>query len=137
MQNTRRAKKRSPQQPPAPGKMNFLTTISALDPKSMKESILVSTDKYAMDNFLNPLTREQTFQQLFAEVSWLRWLAYHIKTNCFYQVDDLNKKTEKLRTFFDQRGNFLRDKYDAADYHVDRAVFNELKLWVSVLLHWA
>ncbi|OTF82231.1 hypothetical protein BLA29_003376 [Euroglyphus maynei] len=105
-------------------KINFLTTLSTMD-SAQKEEITQTTtessssnnNKYNMENFLNPMTRESTFQMLFNE------------------VDDLNKRTEHLRTnFYDRRGNFLRTKYEQSDYHLDRKKFNHLKLWTKNLL---
>lgn len=77
------------------------------------KSCLNTADKYNMDLFINPVTRDETFQMLFDE------------------VEELNKKTEKLRVFFDQRGNFCRDKYEESNYRIDRKLFNEYRAWVS------
>ena len=50
-------------------KMNFLTTMSTMDTNAMPvKTCMVLTDKYNMDHFINPVTREETFQQLFDEV---------------------------------------------------------------------
>lgn len=52
-------------------KINFLTTLSTMDPKQkeeMSESSSSNNDKFNIENFLNPITRENTFQMLFNEV---------------------------------------------------------------------
>lgn len=97
-------------------KTSFLTTISTMDMKvAPQNSCLVMEDKYAMELFLNPVTREDTFKQLFDE------------------VDELNGKTEQLRTkCFDQRGNFMKEKFDKVRLKIERKEFNEYRLWVSV-----
>lgn len=130
-------------------KMNFLTTMSTMDTNAMPvKTCMVLTDKYNMDHFINPVTREETFQQLFDEVCFEKkkslvlcpFFSSHTPFSkqfslliLFSKVDDLNKKTERLRTFFDHRGNFLRDKYDESDYRIDRKQFNEYKAWVMDL----
>ena len=53
---------------------NFLTTLSTMDPKQKEEmsesssSSSSNNDKFNIENFLNPITRENTFQMLFNEV---------------------------------------------------------------------
>lgn len=120
MQDTRRAKKKAAKeaaQRPADGKVTFLTTLSTCDPNELRtKSCLEAADKYDIERFLNPLTREETFQQLFDE------------------VDDLNKSFEKIRTFYDARGRFQRDKYEEQEeIKLDRIQFNEYKLWIKKL----
>ena len=99
------------------GKMTFLTTLSTMDCKNLPtKSCLELKDKYDIDRFLNPVSRDETFKALFDE------------------IDDLNQRTEPLRAnFYDAKGNFLRDKYDAqAEVKVNRTLFNEYKVWVSL-----
>ena len=45
----------------------------------------------------------------------------------------MNKVTQPLRSnFYDVKGNFLRDKYEAqTEVKVNRTQFNEYKVWVS------
>ena len=116
MQN-RRSTKKDNKVAAAEGKpVNFLTTISTADPNALKtKSCLENTDKYGIERFLNPITREETFNELFAE------------------VETINEQTEALRAnFYDDRGQFLRAKYDSqSEVKLDRAKFNEYKLWVS------
>ena len=47
----------------------------------------------------------------------------------------MNKQTEPLRTnFYDPKGNFLRDKYEAQTaLKISRTQFNEFKVWVCVV----
>lgn len=61
-------------------KVNFLVTLSTMDPKQKEEmasgggtneSSSMNSDKFNMENFLNPMTRENTFQMLFNEVMYL------------------------------------------------------------------
>lgn len=50
------------------GKVTFLTTLSTCDPKELRtKSCLEASDKYDIENFLNPGTRDLTFQMLFDE----------------------------------------------------------------------
>ena len=118
MQNRRPKKKTiNDQKMTADGKpINFLTTLSTIDPNELKtKSCLETTEKYDIERFLNPITREETFNELFKE------------------VELVNKLTEKFRSnFFDARGNFLRAKYDAqSEIKMDRAQYNEYIQWVS------
>ena len=127
MQNRRSKKKaaRETAQKAAEGKVNFLTTLSTCNTSELKSpSCLEATDKYDMDRFLNPVTREETFNSLFEEVEYL------------------NKHVDKLRsTCYDARGHFLRDKYEAqADLKIDRTHFNEILIWVrflSIFYYWS
>lgn len=78
---TRRGKKKSAKEVPASqrkqvadavggGKVTFLTTLSTCNPNELRtKSVLENTDKYDIENFLNPGTRDETFQMLFDEVS--------------------------------------------------------------------
>lgn len=121
MQNRRSKKKaaRETAQKAAEGKVNFLTTLSTCNTSELKSpSCLEATDKYDMDRFLNPVTREETFNSLFEEVEYL------------------NKHVDKLRsTCYDARGHFLRDKYEAqADLKIDRTHFNEILIWARKLM---
>ena len=97
-------------------KVNFLTTIHNVNESEMllKATCLQSANKYDMERFINPITREETFNMLFDEVKLL------------------NGKTEKLRNrFFDSRGFFLREKYDQQEeITVHRKQLNEYWLWV-------
>ncbi len=53
-------------------KPTFLTTVSTMDAcKLASPSCLVMKDKYDIERFVNPLTREETFQLLFDEVRLL------------------------------------------------------------------
>ena len=70
---TRRAKKKAAKeagaQPKTDGKMTFLTTLSSIDPNDLRtKSCLEAADKYEIERFLNPVTREETFNMLFDEV---------------------------------------------------------------------
>ena len=53
------------------GKVTFLTTLSTMDTCQglPTKSCLELKDKYDIDRFVNPLTREETFKALFDEVS--------------------------------------------------------------------
>lgn len=123
MQDGRRAKKKAAaaqaaaQRPTGDGKVTFLTTLSTCDPADLRtKSCLEAADKYDIERFLNPSTREETFQMLFDE------------------VDELNKRFEKVRVFYDARGRFLRDKYEEQEESkLDRIQFNEYKLWIKKL----
>ena len=77
MQN-RRAKKKAAKEAAAAqaeggaggGKMTFLTTLSTMDQKDLPtKSCLELADKYEIDRFINPVTRDDTFKLLFEEVS--------------------------------------------------------------------
>ena len=75
MQN-RRSKKKAAKEAAAAkeaeghGKMTFLTTLSTMDQKDMPtKSCLELTDKYDIDRFINPVSREETFPLLFEEVN--------------------------------------------------------------------
>ncbi|KAJ6217166.1 hypothetical protein RDWZM_008323 [Blomia tropicalis] len=120
MQNRRSKKKaaREAQQKVGEEKVNFLTTLSTCDPAELKtKSCLEMADKYDIERFINPTTREETFNELFEE------------------IEDLNKKTEKLRSnFYDARGHFQRDKYEGqSEVKLNRAEFNEFHLWTKKL----
>ena len=116
---TKRSKKGEPAKPPptVDGKVNFLTPLTSADGEVTEErSCLACADKYDIERFINPTTREEAFQELFAE------------------VETVNKKTEKLRTkFYDKKGYFLKEKYDAqSEVKVTRNQLNHYWLWVSV-----
>jgi len=102
---------------PMDGKVNFLTSLSEVSKSQLPDTCLVSEDKYDLSLFVNPVTRRQTFQLLFDEVG------------------TLNAKTEKLRAgFYDVKGCFLRDKYEAQDeIRVQRKQLNEYCLWTRKL----
>lgn len=70
LQNRRARKKDAKTIPPmVNGKITFLTTLSTCDPKVLRtKSCLEASDKYDIENFLNPGTRDVTFQLLFDEV---------------------------------------------------------------------
>lgn len=72
---TRRGKKKSAKEvqkkvaDATGGKVTFLTTLSTCNPNELRtKSCLENTDKYDLENFLNPGTRDETFQMLFDEV---------------------------------------------------------------------
>ena len=68
---TRRAKKKAAKEAATDGKVTFLTTLSTIDPNALRtKSCLEATDKYEIERFLNPITREETFNMLFEEVSY-------------------------------------------------------------------
>lgn len=50
--------------------INFMTTRSEVSVKTaaQMEDCLESIDKYDMERFINPVTREDTFKMLFEEV---------------------------------------------------------------------
>ena len=100
-------------------KVNFLTTIDDISPDQAAEmqSCLENADKYDMERFINPVTREDTFKKLFAE------------------CEKLNTETQPWRTaFFDAAGNFLSDKFRSqSECTLDRTRFNRLKLWCKKL----
>lgn len=118
---TKRNKKGEPVKPPptVDGKVNFLTPLTD-DEVVAERSCLEWSDKYDMERFINPTTREEAFQALFSE------------------VETLNKKTDKLRTkFFDKRGYFLKEKYDdQSEVKVTRKQLNQYWLWVSDSIHY-
>ena len=72
MHNRRSKKKLAKQakdnQPPA--KVNFMTTVSDITPKQAEalEVKLEEVDKFDLERFTNPITREETFKLLFDEV---------------------------------------------------------------------
>lgn len=73
LQNRRAKKRKDAKTVPnkVDGKVTFLTTLSTCDPKELRtKSCLEASDKYDIENFLNPGTRDLTFQMLFDEVSW-------------------------------------------------------------------
>ena len=112
---TKRTKKGEVKPPPTvDGKVNFLTFPNDENVPD-EPSCLEWADKYDMERFINPATREAAFKALFAE------------------VNKLNKKTEKLRTkFYDKKGYFLKEKYEAQnELKVSRKQLNEWWLWVS------
>lgn len=78
MLQNRRAKRRKDTKaipPMVDGKITFLTTLSQCDPKQLRtKSCLEASDKYDIENFLNPGTRDLTFQLLFEEVSVLSYV---------------------------------------------------------------
>ena len=115
---TKRNKKGQAKAPPTvDGKANFLTPVSGNAENVPEEkSCMEWEDKYDMERFISPSTREEAFQSLFAE------------------VDSLNKRTEKLRTkFYDKKGYFLKEKYDAqSEVKVSRKQLNEYWTWVSI-----
>ncbi|KAI2810610.1 hypothetical protein BLOT_001773 [Blomia tropicalis] len=104
-------------------KINFMTTLSEIGAQQLKqlkptESSLKHVDKYDLERFINPVTREETFKMLFDE------------------IDQLNEKTNTFRNkFFDSRGNFMRDAYNCQQPgdKLDRKHFNQLKLWTKKL----
>ena len=105
--------------PTVDGKANLLTPINAAagaDGLQEEASILNDADKYNIDNFINPATRQASFDALFAE------------------VELLNRKTEKFRTaFFDKKGYFLLEKYEAQkEMKLSRKKLNHFWLWVSI-----
>lgn len=64
--------------PMVDGKITFLTTLSTCDPKVLRtKSCLEASDKYDIENFLNPGTRDITFQLLFEEVWYFSLTMYH------------------------------------------------------------
>ncbi|XP_017493227.1 PREDICTED: glutamic acid-rich protein-like, partial [Rhagoletis zephyria] len=102
--------------PTVDGKANLLTPINAAagaDGLQEEASILNDADKYNIDNFINPATRQASFDALFAE------------------VELLNRKTEKFRTaFFDKKGYFLLEKYEAQkEMKLSRKKLNHFWLW--------
>ena len=106
--------------PTVDGKANLLTPINPnadADGGLQEEeqgSILKNADKYNIENFINPATRQAAFDGLFAE------------------VELLNRKTEKFRTaFFDKKGYFLQEKYDGQkEMKLSRKKLNHFWLWV-------
>ena len=74
MQSRRAKEKATKETAAAPiktdGKMPFPTTLSTIDPKDLHtKSCVEVADKYDIERFLNPVTREETFDMLFEEVS--------------------------------------------------------------------
>ena len=87
---TRRAKKKAAKeagaQPKTDGKVTFLTTLSSIDPNDLRtKSCLEAADKYEIDRFLNPVTREETFNMLFDEVGAKR-ISKNYKLLNFYFI---------------------------------------------------
>jgi len=76
--------------------VNLLTPLTNIPPEQaaqMRECVQ-RAEKYDLERFINPTTREETFRLLFTE------------------CDKLWHDTEHLRTvFFDSHGNFLSHKY--------------------------
>ena len=106
--------------PPTAKEVNLLTTIDQIDPQQMeviraKATCLEYADKYDLERFINPVTRDTTFAMLFQE------------------CDMLNKKTAKLREqFYNAHGGFLREKYDSQnEVKVTRKHLNEYWIWVN------
>ncbi|KAI2802978.1 hypothetical protein BLOT_007101 [Blomia tropicalis] len=100
--------------------INFMTTKSELNAGETKklENESANLDRYDMERFTNPVSRDDAFNTLFTE------------------CDDLTRRTEVFRTeFFDERTNFLVEKYDAQNKadKMDRKRFNHYKLWCKRL----
>lgn len=106
--------------PTVDGKANLLTPVNAAAGADVQaeNSILDDADKYNIENFINPATRETAFNALFAE------------------VELLNRKTDKFRSaFFDKKGYFLLEKYEAQkEVKLSRKKLNHFWLWVLVLI---
>lgn len=123
-ENTRRTKKKCATLN-MKKEVNFLTQMSEID-SSEKVALLTkatelenasSSEKFTLERFINPITRENTFQMLFEE------------------VESLNRQTETFREqFFDSRGMFLKEQYDSQNEIVmKRKKLNELWKWVSLI----
>lgn len=56
--------------------------------------------------FLDPATREETFEQLFE------------------QIDSLNRQLAKLMAFFDSNGAFRAEDYASSDYSISKREFD-------------
>ena len=116
-------KNKHQQQEDGPKQITLMTTLSEISKQQAKhmemdESCLSShVDKYDMERFINPVTREKTFKQLFDE------------------CDLLNEQSKTLRTmFFDAKANFLPDEYQRQPQNqITRKRFNQFKLWCKKL----
>lgn len=85
--------------------------------KEMDESTgaYVTIDaKFAAQRFVNPMTREETFR------------------NLFYEVNCLNDRVRKLIEYYDKSGNFLFVEYLQSNNRLSRQDFDEIKQKVSV-----
>ncbi|KAJ6216513.1 hypothetical protein RDWZM_007670 [Blomia tropicalis] len=118
IQNRRTKKKIQREMQKREGKLSFLATLSTCDVADLKSrSCLEQSEKYDIERFINPMTREETFNALFDEIEEVRKCTEHLRIN-----------------FFDPRGRFLRDKYDEQEeYRLNRSKFNEIRLWIKKL----
>lgn len=133
MHNRRMKKKKAEAKPSSNGKdgkeepkeaqpITLMTTLSEISKQQarqmeMENSCLSQVDKYDVERFINPVTREDTFKALFAECA------------------QLSDQTVTLRTkFFDAKANFLPDEYRRHPaLHLTRKRFNHYRLWCKKL----
>ena len=79
------------------------------------DMVVVTKDSpFIMERFLNPITRDETFSQLFNE------------------VDTLNKSLSKLKEFFDNYGDFMIQEYENSNYRISRNTFDMVQQKVSL-----
>jgi len=81
--------------------------------KSQVSEIVTLDSRFVMERFLNPLTRDDAFRDLFAEVNLL------------------NDSVASLKELFDPDGDFMIQEYLNSDFRISRSTFDNVSQKVS------
>lgn len=88
-----------------------------VDGSKSSEEVAKVESCFTLDRFLNPITRDQTFNDLFNEVQML------------------NDSMARLNDFYDTDGDFDFEEYQNSDYRMKRPTFESLRQKVTKLIY--